>query len=320
MSLNLIDALLLLVILLGVAGGVRLGFLAGAGRLITVAAGLTLAFMGYRYPAGVLELRAAWLGVWIAPLCFLGTYLIADLVLGAIIRWMVNAVPREVHAHAGNRAMGAVPGFAIGLVHAIVVAVILSTLPLSDRLTEMTRESEITARLAEPGEWIEARFAPIFDPAVRRTMQALTVPPDSRGSIKLPFRVENARNRPDLEAAMLELVNAERAKQGLKPLQADAEIAEVARAHGRDMFARGYFSHVTPEKKDLSERLRQGKVRFLVAGENLAHAPTLARAHQGLMNSPGHRANILRPEFGRLGIAVLDGGKYGLMVTQNFRN
>ena len=38
------------------------------------------------------------------------------------------------------------------------------------------------------------------------------------------------------------------------------------------------------------------------------------------MNSSGHRANILRPQYGRIGISMLDGGRYGLMVTQNFRN
>ncbi|MDQ3129497.1 MAG: colicin V production protein, partial [Acidobacteriota bacterium] len=43
-------------------------------------------------------------------------------------------------------------------------------------------------------------------------------------------------------------------------------------------------------------------------------------AHTGLMNSPGHRANILQPNFGRVGIGVLDGGRRGLMITQNFRN
>jgi uncharacterized protein YkwD len=57
-----------------------------------------------------------------------------------------------------------------------------------------------------------------------------------------------------------------------------------------------------------------------VAGENLAMAQSLNIAHDGLMKSPGHRANILRLHFGRVGIGVLDGGRDGLMVTQNFRN
>ena len=52
----------------------------------------------------------------------------------------------------------------------------------------------------------------------------------------------------------------------------------------------------------------------------LALARTLDMAHTGLMNSPGHRANILNPAFGRVGIGILDGGRHGLMVTQTFRN
>jgi uncharacterized protein YkwD len=86
------------------------------------------------------------------------------------------------------------------------------------------------------------------------------------------------------------------------------------------MFARGYFSHVTPEGRSPFDRMEAAGVSFRTAGENLALAPTLRIAHTGLMNSPGHRANILRPAFGRLGIGVMDGGPRGLMVTQNFRN
>jgi uncharacterized protein YkwD len=66
--------------------------------------------------------------------------------------------------------------------------------------------------------------------------------------------------------------------------------------------------------------MRRDNVRFSTAGENLALAPTVQIAHTGLMNSPGHRANILRPQFGRVGIGIMDGGRRGLMVTQNFRN
>jgi len=151
-------------------------------------------------------------------------------------------------------------------------------------------------------------------------MKAMTVPVDSQKSVPLPFKSSQAKVRPDLEARMLEMVNEERARQGLKPVKADPELAEVARAHSRDMLARGYFSHVSPDGGSLNDRMRKREVRFFFAGENLALAPTLRAAHQGLMNSPGHRANILRPQFGRLGIGVLDSGSHGLMVTQNFRN
>ena len=107
---------------------------------------------------------------------------------------------------------------------------------------------------------------------------------------------------------------------GLKALSPDPELTEVARKHSTDMFVRGYFAHDTPEGRDPFDRMRAADVRFLTAGENLALARSVPIAHTGLMNSPGHRANILRPEFGRVGIGIMDGGMRGLMVTQNFRN
>jgi uncharacterized protein YkwD len=150
-------------------------------------------------------------------------------------------------------------------------------------------------------------------------MHRLTVDPKSEKTVKLYFTVKDPKVRQDLEAAMLKLVNDERVKHGLQPVKADPEMAVVARLHSKDMFARGYFSHHTPEGKDPFDRMKQQGVKFVTAGENLALAQTLKLAHNGLMNSPGHRANILQPAFGRLGIGILDGGMYGLMVTQNFR-
>ena len=108
--------------------------------------------------------------------------------------------------------------------------------------------------------------------------------------------------------------------KALTAVNPHSELIPVARRHSRDMFARGYFSHVSPDGENLGDRLRKARESYLMAGENLALAPTLHSAHTGLMRSPGHRANILRPQFGRVGIGVLDAGVHGLMVTQNFRN
>ena len=117
---------------------------------------------------------------------------------------------------------------------------------------------------------------------------------------------------------MLALVNRERTSRGLVALEMDAELRLLARDHARDMFKRGYFSHVTPEGKDPFDRMRAANIIFGLAGENLALAPTLDMAHDGLMNSPGHRANILNGGFRKVGIGVLDGGIYGRMFVQEF--
>ena len=64
--------------------------------------------------------------------------------------------------------------------------------------------------------------------------------------------------------------------------------------------------------------MRAVGVTYQAAGENLALAPTVQVAHEGLMNSPGHRANLLNARFRRVGIGVADGGMHGKMFTQNF--
>ncbi|MDB5885377.1 MAG: putative rane protein [Polaromonas sp.] len=317
---NLVDIVLAAIVLLGIARGWSQGFVIATLRLFTLAASLIAAFTGYHYLAAWLEAAVPSLGMWAPPLGFLAAYVLTHLLIGGGAGALAGAFPRPVHAHGVNRALGIVPGLVNGAINAMLASLLLLTLPLSDRLSGMARDSALASRLAEPAQWLEVQLSPIFHPALQRSLQALTVPPEPQATRKLPYQVVNPKVRPDLEARMLEMVNAERAAQGLRPLQADPALAEVARAHSRDMFARSYFSHTNPDGQEPFDRMRQARVPYLVAGENLALAQTLPSAHQGLMNSPGHRANILLPRYGRVGIGVLDGGRYGLMVTQNFRN
>lgn len=320
MEFNAVDLLLLVIVLVGAASGWARGFLFAGLDLLTLCAGLAAAFLGYREVAQWVAQIAPALGVWIAPLCFVGIFLLVHLVLGSTVLQLAWRLPAPVHRNFANRLLGIAPGAVNGAIHAVVAAVLLLTLPLGDRIGGWAQASALAPRLAAPAEWVEVRLAPIFGPAVERTLQALTVQPESRTSIPLQFRVTDAAPRPDLEARMLELVNAERRTAGLKPVRPDAQMTAVARAHSGDMLARSYFSHVSPDGQDLSDRMRQARAGYLAAGENLALAPTLQSAHGGLMRSPGHRANILRPQFGRLGIGILDAGTHGLMVTQAFRN
>jgi uncharacterized protein YkwD len=203
---------------------------------------------------------------------------------------------------------------------AAILSALLLALPLSERVSESTRDSYIANRLAVYAEQLEGQLRPVFGEAIARTFNSLTIRPDSDERVTLPFKVATTRPRPDLEKQMLDLVNRERSAAGLRPLAADPELTEVARRHSADMFARGYFAHDTPEGLTPFDRMHQSNVQFLTAGENLALAPTLSVAHTGLMNSPGHRANILRAQFGRVGIGIMDGGMRGLMVSQEFRN
>jgi uncharacterized protein YkwD len=320
MPFNPVDLLLAAIVLVGALAGWSRGFVFAALDLLTLVASLAAAFLGYRAASGWLGGVLPSLGIWLAPLTFVAIFLLVHIVLGSIVLRMLLRLPKKVHANAANRLLGVLPGLANGAMYAIVAAVLLLTLPLGARIGTWAHESALAPRLARPAEWVEVQLAPIFDPAVERTLQAVIVDPESRERIALQFRVKDGHPRPDLEEQMLELVNAERSAHGLRPVKADPILSELARAHSRDMLARGYFAHVTPEGNDLSDRMQQARIGYLSAGENLALAPTLHTAHAGLMRSPGHRANILRPQFGRLGIGILDSRGHGLMVTQDYRN
>ncbi|MGI6604792.1 MAG: CAP domain-containing protein [bacterium] len=120
------------------------------------------------------------------------------------------------------------------------------------------------------------------------------------------------------EAQMLELVNQERAKAGLKPFVVDKGLVETARAKSRDMVENNYFGHISETLGSPFDQMSAAGISYRYAGENIAGAPTVAQAHNGLMNSPGHRANILSANFTRIGIGIVDGGPYGKMFTQQF--
>ncbi len=320
MAINLIDILLVIVIVLSLLNGYRRGFVHGvldlAGWVLSLLAGLR-----YYHPVanwlGTLDL---WSEVWNQPIAFVLVALVTGVLVHLIGYALLRRLPEDAHENQVNRLFGLLPGFANGLITAAILAALLFAIPLNEGLNERTRNSAIANRLAVYAQRLESHLRPVFGDAIARTLNLLTIRPDSNERVTLPFTVEKTRPRPDLEKQMLDLVNQERQAAGLNPLAADPELTEVARRHSADMFARGYFAHDTPEGLTPFDRMRAANVRFLTAGENLALAPALSVAHTGLMNSPGHRANILRREFGRLGIGIMDGGMRGLMVSQEFRN
>ena len=321
MGFNLIDVLLMVLVVLSLLNGYRRGFILGvldlAGWILSLLAGLRF----YEPVAQWIGPRIDWWSeVWDQPIAFILIGVFVWLTVQLIGNILLSRMPEDAHEGQANRLLGLVPGLANGLITTAIVSALLLAMPLSESLSERTRDSSIANRLAGYAQSLEAKLRPVFGEAIARSLNLLTVEPDSNERVTLPFTVTATSPRPDLEKRMLDLVNSERVANGLQPLAPDPELTEVARRHSADMFARGYFAHDTPEGRSPFDRMKEARVQFLTAGENLALAPTLSIAHQGLMNSPGHRANILRPQFGRVGIGIMDGGMRGLMVSQEFRN
>ncbi|MGM0470894.1 MAG: CAP domain-containing protein [Bacillota bacterium] len=120
------------------------------------------------------------------------------------------------------------------------------------------------------------------------------------------------------EKTMLNLLNQERTQRGLEPLQVDLDLVKVARAKSQDMIENDYFAHQSPTFGSPFNMLDELGINYYFAGENIAGASTVQQAHQSLMNSPGHRENILKERFTHVGIGIINGGPYGMMFTQEF--
>ncbi len=316
---NWIDLVLILTFVLLTWIGFHRGFIVGSLDLLSWAGSFIVAYMCYDYTKTLLA-RLFDLNVWLLPVSFLSTLIITRLILGLLTGFIIRSVPQTSNENLLNKFLGVVPGAINGVIIAVVLSALLLSLPFKDTINSEARTSYLAPKLAMQSEWANKKLAPVFDEAVRHTLNSLTVKPGSHEKVSLGFKYDNGKIRPFLEAEMLKLVNEERAKVGLKPLKADPELTAVARAHSADMLSKGYFAHESLDGRSPFDRMRDANVKFYNAGENLALAQTLEIAHTNLMNSPGHRANILQPSFGRLGIGILDGGFYGLMISQEFRD
>lgn len=118
---------------------------------------------------------------------------------------------------------------------------------------------------------------------------------------------------------MIALVNEERQAAGLPALKLDTSLRAAARKHSKDMSDHDFFSHTSPTYGSFSARLKASGVSYSSAGENIAKYTSVTSAHSGLMNSSGHRANILNEGYTRIGIGIVynSSTKYYL-ITQWF--
>jgi hypothetical protein len=104
--------------------------------------------------------------------------------------------------------------------------------------------------------------------------------------------------------ALARMVAAARSAAGLGVLARDGRLDAVARAHAQHMMAARELAHDVGDG-DPSDRLRQAGLDAHGLGENVAHAPTVPLAHRALWRSVSHRMNLLRPDFDRMGLAVV---------------
>lgn len=317
---NWVDLVILAVLLIYALQGLEQGFFRLTANLFSSLGSLLLALKFYPLVAHFLEINFSLLPGISKALGFLAVALVSEAILGLLVNYFYLLLPKSLIKSRFSHALGIFPAILDALIMTAFVLTLVVILPVSGVLKKDITGSRIGGYLVRQTGGLERSLNDVFGGAVKDTLTFLTVHPQTGEKIDLRYRPTSSQLSVDesSEQIMLTLMNGERVKRGIKPLRFDTQIQQVARAHSRDMFERGYFSHVNPDGLDPFQRMTLAGVKFNAAGENIALAPDVYIAHEGLMNSEGHRRNILDPQFGRIGLGVIDGGIYGKMFTQDF--
>jgi uncharacterized protein YkwD len=133
------------------------------------------------------------------------------------------------------------------------------------------------------------------------------------------YTESNEALKKGFEYQLFDLTNAARIQHGLGILGWDEEVKVTARGHSKDMAVNNYFDHTNLEGQSPFDRMQEDNILFSIAGENLAYGQVSSIfAHEGLMNSLGHRKNILKPEYEFLGVGLAFNEKAQPYFTENF--
>jgi uncharacterized membrane protein required for colicin V production len=243
----------------------------------------------------------------------------------AIATRVIESKARLPGLNLVNRAGGAGLAAAWGVFLATLVLTLGVALPLPAAVGDALDGSAVARTLTDPdgapqqvfnrlaGDRIVAALVNLQDVVGERRViiegaETLEIPAAE------PSEIER---RPGEAVDVYDELNRARVDAGVDPLAWSPALAEIGEAHAREMYLEGYFSHLSPHTGTVGDRLADAGITYRVAGENLALAASAEEVHDGLMGSPGHRANIESADFTRVGIGTVR-GPLGLMTVQVF--
>jgi uncharacterized YkwD family protein len=120
------------------------------------------------------------------------------------------------------------------------------------------------------------------------------------------------------EKQAVDLINADRAKNGLPALALNPSLTRVAHLKAQDMAVNGYFDHTSPTYGSPFDMMIRFGITYRAAGENIAKAGSVSEAETLFMQSSGHRANILSPTYTQVGVGIYAGADGMTYESQMF--
>lgn len=168
---------------------------------------------------------------------------------------------------------------------------------------------------------IENVYATIFyDVHENNTVTAIQILSENLEKSKPSVYAASSKSLQEgLELQLFDLTNAARVHHGVRAVKWDSLIQITAFDHSEDMAINNYFSHTNLNGESPFDRMTSDGISYRVAGENLAYGQSSSIfAHEGLMNSIGHRENLLKPDFSLLGVGVAFNEENQPYYTENF--
>lgn len=284
---------------------------------------ITIAYMFYAEVGAMVQSLLKLPGGISQAVGFFIAWFLIESVLSIIFRFTLFPLIRPFLNNKINRGLGYIAGAFQGMLFFLFTVSLVFALPVRGNVKQAVLNSRTGPLFVNAAQRFEGSIKSIFGNAIMDSLNFLTVKPDSDASVDLKFKAQAKTLSVDApaERVMLNLLNKERMNRGLNPLVADRAMRAVSRDYAKVMLINGFFSHTSAvDGSSPAERVSKAGIDYMVVGENLAYAPDVYIAHQGLMNSPGHKANILSSDYGRVGIGVVDAGIYGKMFVQEFKD
>jgi uncharacterized protein YkwD len=322
---NYIDLIVIFYFFACFISGLRKGPSYALSDVLSLLAAIFLSLATFGMTAGFLEnnfqLNSAYAN---AAGFFLNAFIIKNVLLFTLDHIFKGEQAGKIFTKGGefvHRFLGGI----FALLYGFLVATVFFSLVFSLSLPASVRQQFDQSRFGSFAEKdylkINNGFKEVFGQlyqAVQKDFGSMDVKTRPEEKMDLGFKDPQVSVDSGMEEKMLEMVNKERTSRGLKALAMDEEARRAARDYGQYLFKNGIFSHTDLEGGTPKDRMKKYSTEFVIIGENLAYAHGLEEAHEGLMQSKGHRENILHPLFSRVGIGVVNAGDYGIIFVQEF--